>query len=220
MGRNPDKPDITDKQNIIGKRLALALERCGWNAARLASEMDVQRSTVSRWLDGTTKGYRFQQIQDLARTLGVSTMWLTGISDDPRPSPTEAIKHTTVPILGTIAAGAPLYADHNIEGYMPIHSVNDVDFALRVNGDSMSEAGIPDGSLVLVRQQDDVENGEVAVVVVDGEEATVKRFYRHANGIIELRPDNPKYSSLVFTPEEANIVRIIGKVMLVVAEVH
>jgi repressor LexA len=103
---------------------------------------------------------------------------------------------------------------------MPIHSVNDVDFALRVNGDSMSEAGIPDGSLVLVRQQDDVENGEVAVVVVDGEEATVKRFYRHANGIIELRPDNPKYSSLVFTPEEANIVRIIGKVMLVVAEVH
>lgn len=205
---------------VTGQRLVQALKSAGWDQVRLAEEMGVGKSSITRIVTGENKRFEIPFIEKIAALLGVNPGWLLGWENDPKPTPSVAVKHQTIPILGTIAAGAPLFASQNIEGYMPVHSVTDVDFALRVKGDSMANAGIPDGSLVLVRRQDSVENGEVAVVLVDNEEATVKRFYLHSNGIVELRPNNPKYASLVFTPEEAHTVQVIGKVMLVVAEVH
>ena len=120
-----------------------------------------------------------------------------------------------VPILGQISAGRPVLAEENIEGYISLDKFlvkysRDV-FALKVKGESMAGAGILDGDYVIVRKQSEVENGEIACVLVDNE-ATVKRFFRK-NGRIELRPENPAYQSIYLTENSASEVMILGKVV-------
>lgn len=120
-----------------------------------------------------------------------------------------------VPLVGTVAAGLPLLADENIEDYLPIPSSRAASrgmFYLRVRGDSMVNAAILQGDLVLVRPQPFVEQGEIAVVRI-GEEATVKRFFRYDDRI-ELHPENQAYEPLVFHRDDED-VRVIGKVTAV-----
>lgn len=113
-----------------------------------------------------------------------------------------------VPVLGRVAAGIPILAEENREDIFPIP----VDFAgrgdffmLRVKGDSMVEAGILEGDLVLVRQQPTVDNGDIAVALLDNE-ATIKRFFRE-DGHIRLQPENYQLSPII-----VNDVTILGKV--------
>ena len=121
-----------------------------------------------------------------------------------------------LPLVGEIAAGAPLLADQNIEEYMTFPSSAGGDFLLRVRGESMIEAGILDGDLVIVKQTQEARNGDiVAVLAGDDEstdEATVKTFYREENRI-RLQPEN---SSL--EPIYADYVKILGKVVGVFRE--
>jgi repressor LexA len=121
----------------------------------------------------------------------------------------------SVPIVGKVAAGMPLLATENILGFYPVParlSGSARTFLLNVSGDSMVDAAILDGDLVLVRQQPFVEQGEIAVVMVD-DEATVKRFYMR-NGRIELTPENPSFEVMSFGPEDSS-VRVLGKVIAV-----
>ncbi len=121
----------------------------------------------------------------------------------------------SVPIIGKVAAGLPFLATENIQGYYPVPERlcgSTSTFLLRISGDSMVGAAILDGDLVLVRQQPFVEQGEIAVVLVD-DEATVKRFYKR-NGRIELTPENPSFEVMSFGPEDSS-VRVLGKVIAV-----
>lgn len=119
-----------------------------------------------------------------------------------------------VPIVGQIAAGKPVLAAEQIEDYLPLPRSWTQDqevFLLRVTGDSMKPLLQP-GDLVLVRLQPRVAQGEIAVVLVH-DEATVKRVYEEAGGLV-LKGDNPAFAPLRFSPEEvAEWVRIIGKVV-------
>ncbi len=117
-----------------------------------------------------------------------------------------------IPILGRVAAGVPLLATGNIEDYLDLKGMLDGEdmFMLRVKGDSMVEAGINDGDMVLTRSQPSVENGEIAVVLI-GDEATVKKV-RCKGGRIVLEPANPKYQPMIYGPGDD--VRIAGKVLL------
>lgn len=120
-----------------------------------------------------------------------------------------------VPLVGTVAAGLPLLADENIEDYLPVPSGRAASrgmFYLRVRGDSMVNAAILQGDLVLVRPQPFVEQGEIAVVRI-GDEATVKRFFRYDDRI-ELHPENRAYEPMVFHRDDED-VRVIGKVTAV-----
>ena len=121
-----------------------------------------------------------------------------------------------LPLVGEIAAGAPLLADQNIEEYMTFPSSAGGDFLLRVRGESMIEAGILDGDLVIVKQTQEARNGDiVAVLAGDDEstdEATVKTFYREENRI-RLQPENS-----TLQPIYADYVRILGKVVGVFRE--
>ncbi|NOQ22298.1 MAG: transcriptional repressor LexA [Candidatus Aegiribacteria sp.] len=126
---------------------------------------------------------------------------------------TKAIKK--VPLVGTVAAGLPLLAEENIEDYLPVSADmgrTEGMFFLRVNGDSMINAAILDGDLVLVRPQPFVEQGEIAVVRI-GDEATVKRFFRF-DSRIELLPENPDFEPIVYWDEDEDI-RVVGKVTAV-----
>ena len=119
-----------------------------------------------------------------------------------------------IPILGRISAGLPLYAEQHIEGY----TLTDLNggaeyFALRVSGDSMNAARIQDGDILIVRRQDEVENGEVAVVMVGDDDATVKRFYS-TGSTVTLMPQstNPDHQPQIYDTTKTSI-RVIGKVV-------
>jgi repressor LexA len=117
-----------------------------------------------------------------------------------------------IPILGRVAAGMPVMAAENHEGSLTLDAnliKNQESFALRVNGDSMINAGILDGDIVVVRLQQGADNGDIVVALM-GEEATVKRFYREKD-TIRLQPENPTMAPMYSTD-----VDICGKVIALV----
>lgn len=114
-----------------------------------------------------------------------------------------------VPLLGTIACGEPILANENIEMYIKIDESVPADFALKCKGDSMINARIFDGDIVYIRQQSDVEDGEIAAVLI-GDEATLKKVYKYPNKIV-LSACNPMYDDYIYTNEQLNDVRILGK---------
>lgn len=118
---------------------------------------------------------------------------------------------TMLPLVGEVAAGAPVVAEDRIEDRMaiPDQLCDDGDFLLTIRGDSMINAGILDGDYVVVRKQDDARNGEIVVALVGDEDATVKRFYRD-NGRVRLQPENDTMDPMY--PEQ---VAIIGSVKAV-----
>ena len=125
-----------------------------------------------------------------------------------------------VPVLGHIAAGAPLLAVEQIEGRLSLPDLFGREeglFALRVRGDSMIDAHICDGDYVIVRQQVQVENGEIGVVLL-GDEATVKEV-QVTEQCIRLLPKNPAYAPMEFKPSEVDI-RILGKVVGILRRVE
>lgn len=133
---------------------------------------------------------------------------------------TKIESNTVVPVLGVIRAGEPIYAEQNIIDKMPIPD-NQLNhggeyFGLLVEGDSMTNAGILDGSYVIVRKQEEVENGEIAVVLVDRENATVKIFYR-TNSTVTLMPNssNPIHKPRMIDLRKSE-VRILGKVVMTI----
>lgn len=122
-------------------------------------------------------------------------------------------KTKKVPRLGKIACGEPILAEENYEDYDDVPEEIKCDFTLICDGDSMINARIQDGDVVYFREQSQVENGEIAACLVDGEfetKATLKRFYKYDDKII-LQAENPKYQPFVYVNEEMNKVRIIGK---------
>ncbi len=125
-------------------------------------------------------------------------------------SGSEAASGKSVPLVGTIAAGQPILAEQNVEGWLP-WAGGDGWFALRVRGESMKNAGILPGDKVIVRPQQTAENGEIVVALL-GDEATVKRFSRR-DGHIRLLPENELYE-----PIDGDRARILGVVKGVVRE--
>ena len=123
---------------------------------------------------------------------------------------------TKIPILGVIRAGQPIYAEENILGYTHIEKEkvngNNI-FALRVTGDSMNMLGIQENDIVIVREQPEVYNGEIGVVLVNGEDATIKKVYQ-TDGNITLMPQstNPQHQPQIYDPKKID-VRILGKVI-------
>ncbi len=118
-------------------------------------------------------------------------------------------KTKKVPLVGDIACGEPITAEENIEGYIKVDEDLDADFCLRCKGDSMIGARIFDGDIVFIKQDIEVHNGEIAAVLIDGE-ATLKRVH-FLNGELQLRAENPTFRTLIYTGEELETIRIIGK---------
>lgn len=123
-----------------------------------------------------------------------------------------------IPLLGTIACGEPILAVENIEDYITVIKSLNVDFALTCKGDSMINARIFDGDIVYIHQQDMVESGDIAAVLID-DEATLKRVKLYPDHIV-LQPENPMYPPMAYWHEEMNNVRILGKAVAFVSAVR
>ena len=211
-----------------GSGMALGRRRrdLGLTLRDVADVVGVSVGTVSRWESGKIVNMRRDRIAALARILQVSTSFIMGDTSETRGEQSEPIpgrvegsdagleslsapRREPVPLIGRIAAGSPLYAEENVEGYEFPQSRIRADFCLEVRGDSMENAGIRTGDIVFIRRQPAVEDGEIAAVLVDGE-ATLKRFYRHGDAV-ELRPENSRYKSMFFTEENCSQFKILGK---------
>lgn len=171
-------------------------------------------TTITKWEkdENFPKG---KDIKRLSEIFNVSSDYILGI--DRIPNVERVNKTVSIPILGTIACGEPINAEENIEGYKE-RIADDLPpgelFYLKAKGDSMTPV-INSGSLVLCRRQDDVENGEIAAVLVNGdEEATLKRV-RKVSGMIILEPLNEEYEPYIIN--EKNPARIVGKALEVVS---
>ena len=155
------------------------------------------------------------QLKKIASGLNLTVMEMFEIVDD-MPIDISIVSNIfplpemrQIPLIGSIACGAPVLAEEHIEEYINIPKHIHADFALTCKGDSMINARIFDGDTVYIRQQDTVENGEIAAILIDGE-ATLKRVQLYEDHI-SLEPENPQYRPLVYWGEEMNTVRILGK---------
>ena len=124
----------------------------------------------------------------------------------------------TFPLFDGIAAGEPRIMPDGITLYVDATIDIQADFVLKVHGDSMTGARINDGDYVFIRQQPEVENGEIAAVAI-GDEATLKRFYRYGDMIV-LRGENPEFKEMTFTGEELEQLRVLGKAVAFQSDVR
>lgn len=185
------------------------------SVSEIARRVGMAKSAVSRYFN-RTREFPLNRVDDFAKAFNVEPEYLLGIDF---PKPTNMIfpeKIINIPMIGSIAAGVPILAEQNIEYYLPIveSTVPSGEIiALSIKGNSMSP-GIPDKSNVLIRLQPDVEDGEIAAVLVNGDtEATLKRVKRQ-NGPMMLIADNPEYQPIVVTKNLP--ARIVGKAVQVI----
>ena len=167
------------------------------NQTEFANRIGVTQGAVSQWENGLTRP-NLDQLRAISAAFGVSVDNIVAqLNGEPRRDMDAInIRRASVPILGTIACGQRVTPDTTPEGYADLPDGIRADFALRCKGDSM-EPTLKDGDLVLIRQQPEVEQGQIAAVNICGE-TTLKHVYRQDNGLL-LVADNPAYSP-IFAP--------------------
>lgn len=171
--------------------------------------LSISKSMISRWESGKNEPLN-TYLGAYAKEFGLDMNWLLGLVEEPFLA-NGLIKvnypKIKIPLVGTVKAGTPALAEENIEEYVELDKKIQADFALKVKGDSMINARIYENDIVFIRSQPDVEDGEIAVVLI-GEEATLKRVYKMGGKII-LRAENPAFDPIELDGTEH--VRILGK---------
>ena len=201
-------------------RLKAAMDRAGLKPVDLHNRTGISKSTISEYLSGNYEPKQ-KNIYKLATALGILPSELMGIEPPPPSLPITKLSSEycyRIPLLGRVAAGEPIYADERIEGYEFIEERYKDDgfdyFALRIQGRSM-EPTIMDGDTVIVRQQSTVDNGQIAIVLIDGEDATAKEVKEGPEGITLIGHNTSVYTPHHYTPREVMElpVQVIGKVI-------
>ncbi len=158
-------------------------------------------TTIQKWEDGSSLP-PVKRLEQLADLYDVDVEGL--IDSQPR---------VQIPLLGTVRGGEPIYASEAFETVELVPDHPEEHFYLRVVGDSMQEARIRDGDLILVHRQSHIDNGAIGVVIIE-DEATVKYVYQSPEGI-KLVPANPAYSTKIYTLEDIETlnIKVLGKVV-------
>lgn len=198
----------------LPSRIKQLREERGLTQIELAKNLKISNTTLSQYETGTRVPSDDIKAA-LADYFGVSLDFLFGRTNQ-RSKSVESSKGVKIPVLGDVAAGLPIEAVENIVDYEEIDkamAASGEHFGLRLKGDSM-EPRMKDGDVVIVRKQEDVKSGDVAVVLVNGDSATVKRIKKGPSGIT-LIPNNPVYDPMFYSSDEIEQlpVRILGKVV-------
>ena len=202
----------------IGDKIKKRRNELGYTLLDVSRKLGVQEATVQRYESGSIKNLKQQTIGKIADILKINPAYLMGWSDDPDANDNVLLNIKQmpqlfkVPVIGSVMAGYNGLAIEEIKGYDYINVHNPEDCVLfEVTGDSM-EPKISNGDYAVVRKQSDVENGELAIVIISGEVGTIKRVIKK-DGAMMLQPFNINYPTLMFAGEELNEVRIYGKVL-------
>lgn len=196
----------------ISERILPCLESSGISYAELSVRTGIPKSALQRYCTGITEKIPLDRLTKIANALDVPVTYFLGWDTESSNMPANIIpmpEMRKIPLIGSIACGAPILADEHIEDYIDIPKHIHADFALTCKGDSMINARIFDGDIVYIRKQDTVENGEIAAVLIE-DEATLKRV-RLFDDHISLEPENPQYRPIVYWGDEMNSVSILGK---------
>ena len=164
----------------------------------VARALGTSKQTIHRYENGVISNIPHDKIEKLADVLSISPTELMGWDDVSFTYDNILqINENPLPIIGTIACGEPIYAEQEYGSYVSAGGNIDASFCLRAKGDSMVGARIHDGDLVFIREQDSVDNGDIAAVIIN-DEATLKRVYYYPDeGKLVLSPENPRYAPLV-----------------------
>ena len=193
----------------IGSLIKKLRTEHGFSQEELGNMLGVQRAAVQKWECGTVKNLKRETIKKLSEIFSVPPSFFFDEDYLVYNNVISFPKMNRIPLVGTIACGTPVLATENLDGEVTVPEEINADFALRCKGDSMIDARINNGDIVYIRQQPTVENGEIAAVLID-EEATLKRVYI-TNNTITLVACNSKYQPFVYTGEQLDQIRILGK---------
>ena len=202
---------MTIAERIRARRIEL-----GMTQEQLALKVGYKTRMAINKIEGGSRTVLQDKVRDFARALEMSPAELLGWDAETEDGSTIAlsVEQRDVPVLGVVAAGRDIYAEENVTGYVRVEPKMWGNlFALKVKGDSMSPR-ILDGDSIIVREQEDVDSGQIAVVIINGNEGVVKKVVKFHGGI-SLVSLNPAYNPLIFYNDEIEKlpVRIVGRVV-------
>lgn len=192
----------------IEEQIKKLIKEKGYSLRQFSSEIEIPYTTFITMLQNGIEKSNVNNVNKVLNALGLSIDDLSNIKSSPLFNIDSNIN--SVPLIGKIAAGYPIFAEENIEDYFKIDSSIKADFCLKIKGDSMIDAGINDKDIVFIRKQNTLENGEIGAILIE-DEATLKTFYKKDDMII-LQPANNQYSPMIYT--HGNIT-ILGKLVAV-----
>lgn len=207
---------ITDieQKKIFSKNLNKYLNKYSKSQKEVADAINVSPQTFNTWCQGIALP-RMGKVQLLADYFHIDKSDLIDEKDATSSilSNIYPIELKRFPMLGEIACGKPIYANEDRESYIMAGTDIKADFCLKAKGDSMINARICDGDIVFIRQQDIVENGEIAAVVINNDnEATLKRFFYYTEkNMVILKAENPAFEDMIFLNDELNNFHVLGK---------
>ena len=205
----------------LGERIKSLREKKGMTQLELAQRLGYKsKSSVTHIENG--RDIPRAMVVTLAEILDTTPAYLMGWEDDkPNAAPLAENKIYQIPVFSSVSAGFGTYACSDIVTYMPLFIEHEADvpdmLCIKVTGDSMYPK-IEDGDIIIVRKQDSVDSGSIAVVLVDNEEGFVKKVV-YDQETIELHSINPEYAPKIFKDEEVLRVRVVGLVKQVVKNV-
>lgn len=209
---------MTIGEKIKRMRLDLKLTQ-----EELAIAAGTTKQTIHKYETGIISNIPASKIKAIADKLNSTPAYLMGWEEISTTTNYEnyglrPIEKKKFPMIGEIACGEPIFCNEDYESFVEASSNIDADFCLTAKGDSMINARIFDGDIVFVKSQSYVDNGEIAVVVID-DEATLKRVYKYPNRV-ELRPENPTYKVLNYEGDQLEHINILGKAVAFMSSVR
>lgn len=204
---------------MFGANLKKLRESAGLSQEQLGELIGVSKSTIGMYEQGKRMPNTNTILKDIASYFGVTIDYLVGfdqvennIEDDLSRFGTRPIYRKKIPMLGKISCGEPIMCDEAYETFVDAGADINADFCVIAQGDSMINARILNGDIVFVRKQEMVENGEIAAVIVNDNEVTLKRFfyYPELNQVV-LQPENPSFRPMIYMNEELAHIRVLGK---------
>lgn len=202
-----------NNKEILSKNLRKELDKKDLTPTEFSRIMNYPETTVFNWIHG--KSYpRIDKIQEMADFFDIYKSDLTEDKNDLSNIPGIKIikKFVTVPLLGEIACGEPIFCNQNYDNLFQIdEDLAKPDFSLTAKGDSMIDVGINDGDIVFFKNTSVVENGKIAAVIINNT-TTLKRFFKNDHEII-LQPENKTYSPIIIREGDGQEVRVLGEMV-------
>lgn len=204
---------VEKPEKIFSERFSELVENGNYTLEQIGEHIGIKsKSTISKYLSGDIKNVKSSIISNIANLFNVSPAWLAGLSDEKyRETKLDKLGNpvVSIPLLGVVKAGYDYLAQENWIGSVDIDkniANSGKYFALKVHGDSMSPVLI-ENDIVLIKKQNDFENGDIVVAIINGDEATIKKGKKSDSSIL-LQPLNSAYEPLVFTYDEVKSVPV------------
>ena len=219
----------------IGKRIRQLREQQGYSQTYFAKKLNVSKQTLYKYENGIITNIPSDKVEKIAEYCGVTPSYIMGWEDDATPAPVYSkralpeippydgifpIAVKRLPVLGYVSCGNPIFMNEEREVYVEVGTNINAHFILIARGDSMINARIHEGDLVFIQSTPQVENGQIAVVAI-GDEATLKRFYYYPETQqICLQSENPAYAPMIFTGQQLEDIRVLGRAIAFQSDVR